>query len=116
MSQSVVGRCWRGLCVWRHATAFAGLLVVFLLGMPSTVSAQERTVTGNVTRGAVNVRPFPGVRVAVKGTQIATTTDNEGFFTFRVPGNAYTLVMTYLGYKVEEAMVPATNRVEVHMS
>ena len=117
MSQSVVGHCRRGLGVWRHATAFVGLLVVFLLGMPSTVSAQEtRTVTGNVTRGTVNVQPFPGVRVSVKGTQIATTTDTEGFFTLSVPGNAYTLVLTYLGYKAEEVMVPATNRVEVQMS
>ncbi len=117
MSQSVVGRCRRGLCVWRHATAFVGILVVFLLGMPSTVSAQEmRTVTGNVTRGTVNVLPFPGVRVSVKGTQIATTTDTEGFFTMRVPGNAYTLVLTYLGYRAEEVVVPATNRVEVQMS
>ena len=117
MSQSVVGRCRRGPGVWRHATAFVGLLIVFLLGMPSTVSAQEmRTVTGNVTRGTVDVQPFPGVRVSVKGTQIATTTDTEGFFTLGVPGNAYTLVLTYLGYKAEEVMVPATNRVEVQMS
>ncbi|MCH8144661.1 MAG: TonB-dependent receptor plug domain-containing protein, partial [Gemmatimonadetes bacterium] len=116
MSQSVVGRCRRGLGVWRHATAFVGLLVVFLLGMPSTVSAQEmRTVTGNVTVGTVTERPFPGVRVSVKGTQISTMTDTEGFFTVRMPGNAFTLVLTYLGYRAEEVMVPATNRVEVHM-
>ena len=48
MSQSVVGSYRRAPGVWRHATAFVGLLIVFLLGMPSTLSAQERTVTGNV--------------------------------------------------------------------
>ncbi|MEE9534441.1 MAG: SusC/RagA family TonB-linked outer membrane protein, partial [Acidimicrobiia bacterium] len=59
--------------------------------------------------------PFPGVRVAVRGTQIAAMTDAEGFFTLRMPGGSFTLVFTYLGYRAEEVTVPATNRVDVHM-
>ena len=32
-------------------------------------------------------------------------TDSEGFFNFRVPANAQTLVLTYLGYRAEEVSV-----------
>jgi TonB-dependent SusC/RagA subfamily outer membrane receptor len=74
-----------------------------------------RTVTGNVMIGETQ-QSFPGVRVTVKGTLIATMTDQDGFFSLRVPAGAEELVFTYLGYRAEEVMVPATNRVEVQMS
>jgi TonB-linked SusC/RagA family outer membrane protein len=90
-------------------------MIVFVAA-PLVVQAQEmRTVTGNVTVGTTTPRPFPGVRVSVKGTMIGGVTDTEGFFTLRMPGDAFTLVFTYLGYRAEEVMVPATNTVVVHM-
>ncbi len=90
------------------------LFLAVWLAMPLALSAQEmRTVTGTVTVGTAPVRPFAGVRVAVKGTLIATMTHDRGAYTLRVPEGAETLVFTYLGYKAVEE--PVADRVDVHM-
>jgi TonB-linked SusC/RagA family outer membrane protein len=63
-----------------------------------------RVVTGRVT-DASNLQPLPGVQVSVKGMTVGTLTDSEGAFSFRVPGEATTLVFTYLGYRTQEAEI-----------
>jgi len=73
------------------------LILTVLVWMPVSLSAQEMgTVTGTVTVGTAPERPFVGVRVAVKGTMIATMTDDRGNYTLRVPLDAKALVFTYL--------------------
>ncbi len=47
MSQAVVGSFRRGPGVWRYATAFVGLLIVFL-SAPVALHAQT-TVSGTIT-------------------------------------------------------------------
>ena len=90
------------------------LLLAVWLAVPLALSAQQmRTVTGTVTVGTAPVRPFAGVRVAVKGTLIATMTDDQGVYTLRVPEGADALVFTYLGYRAVEE--PVADRVDVYM-
>ncbi len=90
------------------------LVLAVVLGMPYTAHAQEmRSVTGTVTAEDTQ-QPFPGVRVAVKGTLIATMTDAQGYFSLRVPASATTLVFTYLGYGVIEE--PIADEVTVTMA
>ncbi len=90
------------------------LLSAFLL-LPSALSAQQemRTVTGSVTVEDTQ-QPLAGVHVGVKGTVIATVTDNRGYFSLRVPADAEMLVFTYLGYRTEEA--PVSDQVDIMMA
>ncbi|UCC81564.1 MAG: SusC/RagA family TonB-linked outer membrane protein [Gemmatimonadota bacterium] len=90
------------------------LFLSCLLLLPSALIAQEemRTVTGTVTMRDTQL-PLPGTRVNVKGTVIATVTDNRGYFSLRVPMDAELLVFQYLGYRTEEA--PVADQVDVMM-
>ena len=87
------------------------ILLAALVAWPSLISAQElRTVTGKVT-SADNLQGLAGVQVTVKGTNVGTISDREGNFTIRAPGNATTLVFTFIGYKTAE--VPVENAAAV---
>ena len=90
----------------------ARLLLLAVLMVPVTMSAQELTVTGTVTQQETS-RPFPGVAVVVKGTRIAVLTDAQGSYTLRVPTEVETLVFSYLGYRSQE--MPVAAQVDVEM-
>lgn len=73
------------------------------------VFAQEKnSITANrqnVINGSVKDAqggPLPGVNVIVKGTKIATTTDNDGKFTIRGTNSNSILVFSYIGYNTQE--------------
>jgi TonB-linked SusC/RagA family outer membrane protein len=92
------------------------LFLSVLLVMPSALIAQQqqmRRVSGTVTVMDTQ-QPLAGATVTVKGTVIATVTDNNGHFSFFVPVDAETLVFTFLGYRTEEA--PVSDQVDVMMS
>jgi len=76
-----------------------------------TVVAQQ-SITGRVTDK--NGSSMAGVTVLVKGTQQATSTDEEGRFVIRAASNSV-LVFTMIGYKSEEKSVSASGNVNVEM-
>jgi len=78
------------------------------------VSAQEKTVTGNVTDP--NGIPLPGVNIFIKNTTSGTQTDFDGNFTLQVqPGKI--IVFTYVGFKTQEITVTqSTSNVEITMA
>ena len=71
------------------------LLWAFLL-FATTVSAQDRRVTGRVI-SAKDQQGIPGVNILVRNTQLGTTTDGDGNFALNIPPNA-TLVFSAIGY------------------
>lgn len=73
------------------------LLVSMLL---CTVAFAQRTVSGKVV-GADNL-PIAGATVAVKGTNTATSTSADGSFSIAVPADRSVLVISYIGYDVQE--------------
>ncbi|WP_332735468.1 SusC/RagA family TonB-linked outer membrane protein [Flavihumibacter sp.] len=78
-------------------------LVMLLLGiimLSGHLLAQTRTVTGKVTDAAGN--PVPNASVVVKGTTIGTTTTEDGSFSFSIPDNARTLVISSIGMASQE--------------
>jgi TonB-linked SusC/RagA family outer membrane protein len=85
------------------------LRLTFLVCLAAVVSSsalfgQQRTVTGKVldeTDAAL-----PGASVVVKGTTIGTATDLNGNFSFQVPADATTLVVSFIGMDTQE--VPVT--------
>lgn len=70
------------------------------LTRPSDVKALIRGVIYDEKGGVL-----PGATVAVKGTQIGTTTDAEGKFSLNVPTGANTLVVSFVGMETQEVVI-----------
>jgi len=67
--------------------------------------AQKGTVTGTITDKDMGSEALAFASVVVKGTQNATTTDEQGKYTLSIPAGNVTLVYTYLGYITVEVPV-----------
>ena len=79
------------------ASAAAGLAL--LLGA-SPASAQTGKIQGTVTDATGF--PLPGVNVVIEGTGTGAATDIEGeYVIIGVRPDAYTLVVSYLGYQTQ---------------
>lgn len=89
-------------------------LLFFLMGMLLTCFsyAQTRKITGTVTGPE---GPLEGVTVAVKGSTLATTTQNNGDFSIEVPGSAKVLVFSYAGMEDQEITLSGNDHIEVQL-
>ena len=67
-----------------------GLLMVF------TTMTGYSQISGTVIDEEAN-QPLPGATVVIKGTQIGTTTDFDGFFSISEAKSGDTLVFTFIG-------------------
>lgn len=74
---------------------------------PEVNQNQQNVVTGTVKddKGVT----LPGVSVFVKGTTIATITNNEGNFLLEIPESAKVLVFSFIGMKTIEIPIAADN-------
>ncbi|GEO07286.1 SusC/RagA family TonB-linked outer membrane protein [Adhaeribacter aerolatus] len=88
------------------------LLLLLLLGLPGQLLAQSTTISGTV-RSATDQQILPGVTVAVKNTQMGTTTDERGRYQIpEVPNNAV-LVFSFVGFKSLERPVGSNTTLDV---
>lgn len=71
----------------------------------STRQANDKQVSGTVLDETGE--PVIGATVTVKGTNLATVTDIDGNFSFKVPAGS-TLVITYVGYSPKEVAATGT--------
>lgn len=79
----------------------------------SLAKAQTRQISGTVT-DKTNNSPLPGVGVLIKGTKIATSTDNNGVFKLTIPSTGnITLVVKYIGYNEKEVEVGDKKQVNI---
>jgi iron complex outermembrane recepter protein len=94
-----------------HKNLFMKHLLLLLLGLcfSFTLSAQ-RTITGVVSDASGTLI---GATVQVKGTSLGTITDIDGKFSIRLPENARTLVVTYIGYATQEVTVGESNTLNI---
>ncbi|AHM61174.1 TonB-dependent receptor plug [Flammeovirgaceae bacterium 311] len=76
----------------------------------ANVMAQSQTISGKVT-DAENGEGLPGVTVQVKGTTTGTVTDVDGNYSLSVPNTSGVLVVSFVGYVVQE--VPINNRTSI---
>lgn len=83
------------------------LLLVFICTMP--IMGQS-SVTGTVI-DATDRQPLPGVNIIVQGTQIGTSSNQNGEYTLNVPSLSDTLVFSYLGY--ERVITPINGRSQI---
>ena len=84
-----------------------------LIALKPVFNQQELPVSGNVTDS--KGLPLPGVTVVVKGTIIGTITDVNGKFTLKVPADAKTLVISFIGKKTLEIDLGGKTTFEIRM-
>lgn len=76
------------------------------------INIREIRVSGKVS--SATGEPLSGISVAIKGTTVGTTTDEEGNFTLSVPDDA-TIVFSSVGYATLEEKVNGRTTINVTM-
>lgn len=78
--------------------------MILSFGLISLAFAQNKVIIGRVTSSTAG--PIPGVSVYVKGAPAnGTQTDATGSYKLSVPGDAKTLVFTFIGFKTKEVSI-----------
>lgn len=90
------------------------LCLAFLAQAFSIASAQSYPVTGKVI-AKKTLQPLSGATVSVKGTSVATTTNEQGEFRLSVTDAPATLVFTYSGMQALERSVSSAATLTVEM-
>ena len=85
------------------------LLLFFVAGTAGAYA--QRTVTGTVVDK--DQLPVTGANVVVKGTQIGAITDGLGKFTIAVPSTGNTLVISFIGYTLQEVPIGTSSVINV---
>ncbi len=82
----------------------------------ATYEAAEMTPTFKTVRGTVRDEkgePLPGVTILLKGTQLGTTSNNDGSFVLDVDGENIVLIFSFVGYLPQEIPVGNRSNIEV---
>jgi len=90
-------------------------LIVFVCGLllSTTIWAQQKTITGNVSDETG--QPLPGVNVVVKGTTVGTVTLPDGTFTLPVRENVSIIQISFIGYASQEFDVSSTTTINAQL-
>ncbi|GHE23238.1 TonB-dependent receptor SusC [Sphingobacterium griseoflavum] len=96
----------------KHKLLVQSVMTLALLLVSSFIFAQQRTITGTVLDETGS--PLAGATVKVKGTTIATTTDENGVYSLEVPATAQNLEATFIGYSLKETAITGT-RVDIQL-
>ncbi len=75
---------------------------------------QRKEIKGKITDETQ--MPLPGVSLVVKGTSIGITTDVNGEFTLKVPQDAKTLVISFVGMETVEADISQKSVINVSLA
>lgn len=87
-------------------------LYSLLLFSVFSLKAQTRQVSGTILNAVQE--PLAGVTVQLKGTAVTTSTNESGSFTIPVPhAENQVLVITYLGYKMQEIEIGDQQQVDI---
>lgn len=94
---------------------FWRILVVFLIGILSALSAVAQVVTGTITSADDN-QALPGVSILIKGTTVGTTSRADGTYTLNLtnPTNA-SLTFSFIGYETQNIAVGNRTTLNVAM-
>jgi len=92
----------------RKLVSVLALLLITIAGW-----AQQRMITGTVKDQ--NNLPVAGATVAIKGTNVATQTNNSGSFSIAATNANDIVVVSFIGFESQELTVDASNNVAVSL-
>src|SRR5574343_120953 len=88
---------------------FRKLFFILLILFSHSVFAQQKGVVFGVVKDEEN-KGFSLVTVSIKGTSVATKTDEQGYYELRVPADsAITISFAYIGYQTEYLNIKLKN-------
>ena len=90
------------------------ILPVLSLFVFSSLSAQDRTVSGRIT-SAEDGSSLPGVNVVIKGTTIGTVTDIDGSYKLEIPEDGGMLVFSFIGLQTQEITIGSRTTIDISM-
>jgi hypothetical protein len=73
------------------------LIACCLTWMPNSLFGQRSTISGRVFEQE-SLETIPGVNIYLRGTQIGTTSNNYGYYSFSPQKDSVTLVYSFVGY------------------
>ncbi len=76
--------------------------------------AQNRIIKGAVSDEKNN--PVSGATVTIKGTSIGTAADSMGAFTLTVPASAKALIISSVGYTIQEVSIGSKTTIEITLA
>ncbi len=88
-------------------------MIVFCFSQ--TLSAQDRTITGNVSSNE-DGGPLPGVNVIIKGSTTGTVTDIDGNYRIGFPESATTIIFSFIGFESREVEVGAQSVIDIQLT
>ena len=91
------------------------LLTIISLFISVFIYAQDSTTVSGTIRDEQK-QALPGATVAVKGSGVGTTTDQDGHFTLKVPKDAKVIVVSYVGYDNREYPITSTGNVNLDIN
>ncbi len=103
---------FKKICSIAGKNYFAIILFIFCTAFQTISYAQ--TVSGRVT-DALTGQPIVGTTVTVKGTQLATQTDNQGNYSISVPNSAKALIFTTVGYESRDVLINGQPEISISL-
>ena len=94
------------------------LIITVLILIPvicDGLFSQSRTITGTV-KSAEDSLPLPGATIVVKGTEIGTVTNLDGFYTIDVPLSFDTLIFSFVGLQPQSVNVNGRQTIDITLS
>ncbi|TVQ10634.1 MAG: DUF3520 domain-containing protein [Bacteroidetes bacterium] len=89
-------------------------ILIAILFSISAVFGQGRTINGVVTDVTDGSR-LPGVTISIKGTNVGTVTDLNGFYSIAISGRNPVLVFSFIGMETVEIQPGKEDRIDVSM-
>lgn len=90
------------------------LMLAFVAFGLNVLFAQTREVTGSVT-SSDDGGSMPGVSISVKGSTLGTITDMNGKYLIKVPGDAQTLLFSFVGMATQEVNIGNQSVINVQL-
>lgn len=85
-----------------------------LISVPAFAQEQSRAIQGVVTDESG--QPIQGATITLKGTAIATTSNDKGAFTIQVAGNNSVLVFSFVGMQTREMTVGNKTQLSISLT
>lgn len=91
------------------------LLSLCLFSLTFISFAQKKMAISGVVTDASNGETLLGASVYLKGTTYGSTTNEYGFFSISAPKGDYTIVVTYLGYKLVQKPIKLLSNQKINI-